>query len=434
MSDIRKTKQNKKFKTLKGSLSLFPLVILLSIQWSPSVFALDNGQQEIYNEGINFFDLNIDSGTCGSTGGTITTLTGSDNEQQTWNYFKTQGLSDAQTAGAMGNIEQESSFDPEIMEIGGDSQNPADAGSEGYGIVQWTPGTDVITDAKSYNITTPIYELVTQLNIVWGEMNGTSPPGVKNMVKGLEQINDPSQAADYFEETFESTKGGGDLPQREDNAKNILKQYGGSGGGSSSGPTATTGCGDSVDCSGSSSASAPTTGSTTTSTSTPASGDGSGLSQTRQQVVCIAEAELALWKSQPGYPTPAYSETGYKKYTQGRAEEWCADFASWVYNQAGYSFQSSDWDLPAVSSIQSVGEQNKNFHWHPEGSNYTPRPGDLAIHGGEHVNIFISTSGGTTTYIGGDQGQGPYPGGSIVSIETGSGYYDNGITGYVSPD
>jgi hypothetical protein len=87
-----------------------------------------------------------------------------------------------------------------------------------------------------------------------------------------------------------------------------------------------------------------------------------------------------------------------------------------------------------VPNIQAVGEQGGKFHWHSEDSGYTPKPGDLAIHGGNHVNIFITSSGKTAQYIGGDQGDGPYPGGSIVSTETGNGYYDNGITGYVSPD
>lgn len=160
-----------------------------------------------------------------------------------------------------------------------------------------------------------------------------------------------------------------------------------------------------------------------------------GLSSTRQQIVCIAQQELALWKSQPGYPNPAYAKKGYLKYSQNRAEQWCADFASWVYDQAKYPLQPDpNWNIAYVPNIQIVGEHNKNFHWHPAGSNYTPKPGDLAIHGAGHVNIFISSSGNAIQYIGGDQGSGPYPGGSIVSTEAGNGYYSNGVTGYVSPD
>lgn len=157
-----------------------------------------------------------------------------------------------------------------------------------------------------------------------------------------------------------------------------------------------------------------------------------GLS-VRQNVVNIAQQELTLWQNQPGYPTPTFSQTGYLKYSQNRAEQWCADFATWVYDQAGYPLRPDpQWNVGYVPNIQSIGQQEKNFHWHS--SNYAPRPGDLAIHGSSHVNIFISSNGQTSTYIGGDQGSGPYPGGSNVSIETGNGYYSNGITGYVSPD
>jgi hypothetical protein len=149
----------------------------------------------------------------------------------------------------------------------------------------------------------------------------------------------------------------------------------------------------------------------------------------------LTENELAFWKSQPGYPHPDFSQSGYYKYSQNRQEEWCADFVSWIYEKAGYPLQPDPtWNVSYVPNIQSIGQQNTQFHWHPQGSNYKPKPGDLAIHGSNHVNIFISSIGGTSQYIGGDQGSGPYPGGSIVSVETGSGYYDNGITGYVSPE
>ena len=170
----------------------------------------------------------------------------------------------------------------------------------------------------------------------------------------------------------------------------------------------------------------------------------SALDTLRQNVVCIAEAELATWQSQPGYPwngANTYSETGYLKYSEGRAEEWCADFVSWVYNQANYPLAPDpNWDLPAVSEIQATGELNQGFQWHPSDSGYSPQPGDIAIYidpksGTDgHANIVVSVSNGQIQYIGGDQGNGPYPGGSIVSLVTSSGPYDNGIIGYVSPN
>jgi N-acetylmuramoyl-L-alanine amidase len=177
----------------------------------------------------------------------------------------------------------------------------------------------------------------------------------------------------------------------------------------------------------------------------------SGLSAVRQSVVCLAQQELALWKSKPGYGQPypnfPYAKTGYLKYTGNGCngppcEEWCADFVSWIYNQAGDPFtggESGGWRLPAVSSIHDQGLKNDKFHWHQGG--YVPKPGDIAIHYDSsksapyyHVNIFISSSGGQSHYIGGDQGPPPYPGGSIVSPEDLPGYFSDNIVGYVTPD
>ncbi|HUC95917.1 MAG TPA: CHAP domain-containing protein [Candidatus Saccharimonadia bacterium] len=167
----------------------------------------------------------------------------------------------------------------------------------------------------------------------------------------------------------------------------------------------------------------------------PTTASSSQLSQIRQNVVCIATNELKEHWS--GNLTPQDKQY-YLTYTQGRPEEWCADFASWVYNEAKYPLQGGgSWSIPAVATIQSIGEANQNFHWHAAGTGYIPKPGDLAIHGGSHVNIVVAVNGMAVTYIGGDQGSGPYGGsdsGSVVSYDNEVGYYNAGITGYVSPD
>jgi hypothetical protein len=364
------------------------------------------------------------SNACGdnSTDSSGAPLVGNDNEQKTWNYFKAKSLSDKQVAGIMGNMLQESHFDPQLMEIGGRSKDPYDAGTKGWGIIQWSGNIEPTGDKvkrlfSQSGLNGQIYTLGTQLDLVWGHMNNhPEQKGVFDLNQ-FKNITDERQAASFFEFNIE----GGTDPNgvRESNATDILKKYGGTGS-----DTSNTGTNNGSDC-------------TTSVGCSNSGGDGSasGLSATRQNVVCIAEKELALWKSKPGYPHPAYSKTGYLKYSQGRSEEWCADFASWVYNQASDPLQPPpNWNIAYVPNIQAVGEQGGSFHWHPKSSNYTPKPGDLAIHGANHVNIYISSSGDNTQYIGGDQGDGPYPGGSIVSIESGNGYYDNGITGYVSPD
>jgi hypothetical protein len=173
----------------------------------------------------------------------------------------------------------------------------------------------------------------------------------------------------------------------------------------------------------------------TATASAAGSGSTSGLSQLRQNVVCLTKAELALWAS--GKMKAGHD---FFKYSEGRDELWCADFASWIYWKSGYPIgpSSSDWNVPRVVDIQAIGQKNSKFHYHTAGG-YTPKPGDMVIHldGQSHVNIVVSvnTNSKSMTIIGGDQHGSGGADGNVVneyteSINTG----DDGITGYVSPD
>lgn len=168
------------------------------------------------------------------------------------------------------------------------------------------------------------------------------------------------------------------------------------------------------------------------------------LSQVRQNIVCVAEQELALWKSgsmKPGKDFYKYLGEGYR----GTGEDWCADFTSWVYNQAGYPFgpaQSAgpDWRIPYVGNFLVPPQDNSKFVYHPA-SSYTPKPGDLALHYNSaknpaytHVNIVVSVSPGEIILIGGNQGgTGNFETNKVsndfISSPTGS-----DIIGYVGPD
>jgi hypothetical protein len=216
------------------------------------VFAQSLSQDDaksIYGDTV-WYDTNDSSTGTGSCSNTP--LSGNDREQQAWNYFKSQGLSDPQTAGVMGNIYVESHFDPEVMQIGGDSQNPYDAGALGWGIVQWSgnkgprsTGDKVTSIYKDTGASGPVYELSTELFMVWNEMNGTSPTGVTDMVSGLKKINDAAQAASYFNTNFEGGADAGNI--REQDAIEILGKYGGTGPsgvntGNCGSPVATSSC------------------------------------------------------------------------------------------------------------------------------------------------------------------------------------------------
>lgn len=156
-----------------------------------------------------------------------------------------------------------------------------------------------------------------------------------------------------------------------------------------------------------------------------------GLSPLRQTVVCLANQELAKWDPQTGALKPG---TGYLVYSQDRHENWCADFVSWIYNQANYPLKpGAGWNVPYVPNVQKIGEEGIKFQWHAV-SGYTPKPGDLAIHGDHHVNIVVGVSGKNMYLVGGNQGQGDLE----LSAVTGpneTDFTDSGdVTGFVTPD
>ena len=160
-----------------------------------------------------------------------------------------------------------------------------------------------------------------------------------------------------------------------------------------------------------------------------------GLSPVRQNIVCTAKAELAKWTS--GQLTPAQ---GFLTYSQGVYEEWCADFVSWVYDQAKVPLKPDPtWRISYVPNIQAVPSSNPSFHYHAA-AGYTPRPGDLGIISdtGSHVIVIVGVSGSTITSIGGDEAVSvPHTYGTKNPPSTSKLQQDTnyaGVTGYVSPD
>jgi cell wall-associated NlpC family hydrolase len=115
-----------------------------------------------------------------------------------------------------------------------------------------------------------------------------------------------------------------------------------------------------------------------------------------EKVACYAEQEWTRWQS--GVPS---HETLLTAYTGGAPyEEWCADFVSYVYKEAGYPFSNGNydgWDENIAPDIQYMG-----FNIHDAGS-YNPQPGDVAFfdYAGGHVEIVVS-GGKSPTFIYGD--------------------------------
>jgi hypothetical protein len=115
-----------------------------------------------------------------------------------------------------------------------------------------------------------------------------------------------------------------------------------------------------------------------------------------QLVACYAEKEWANWQS-----GSISHENLLNTYTDGSPyEEWCADFVSYVYKEAGYPFTQAygGWDENNANNVQDYG-----FTIHMASSGYTPKPGDIGFFNyvGGHVEIVIS-GGETPTFIYGN--------------------------------
>ncbi len=128
-----------------------------------------------------------------------------------------------------------------------------------------------------------------------------------------------------------------------------------------------------------------------------------------------------------------------------RAEEWCADFAAWVWRQAGaqftYGVGAGDINAAAGSFYEWAQAHGR---WHPATPGYQPQPGDVAVYG-------LDTTTGSAAHVAivtGDQlgargpdvvnGDGDHTGFSVVEIGVDQYKADTGsssalLSGYASP-
>jgi len=106
----------------------------------------------------------------------------------------------------------------------------------------------------------------------------------------------------------------------------------------------------------------------------------------RQRIVAIAESQVG-YSTQPANSYcnkfSAYWDAGTTNCPGGEtSEEWCADFAAWVWRIAGVHFvygYSKNEINGAVASFYEWGVHNGL--WHPLSSGYVASPGDIAIYG-----------------------------------------------------
>jgi hypothetical protein len=166
---------------------------------------------------------------------------------------------------------------------------------------------------------------------------------------------------------------------------------------------------------------------------------------------------VAIARSQVGYSTDpshsycnkfsAYWGAGTAGCPSGEsAEEWCADFAAWVWRLAGVQFSYGYGPGEVNGRAVSFYEWGvANGEWYPATSGYVAAPGDVAVYGlslgadpsAVHVAIVTHDALGQR---GPDvvNGDGDRTGFSVVETGTDqvladAGHHDSALAGYVSP-
>lgn len=176
----------------------------------------------------------------------------------------------------------------------------------------------------------------------------------------------------------------------------------------------------------------------------------------------VAQRIVAVANSQVGYTTkPAGSYCNKFSFHWGAgtpgcpagelSEEWCADFAAWVWQRAGvpfaYGYGAGELNAGAVSFYE-FGVYHGT--WHPAGDGFRAAPGDVAVYGlqlgadptAAHVAIVTADPPGQR---GPDVINGDGDRTAFSAVETGTDQFradtehhqhsivDAALSGYVSP-
>ncbi len=192
----------------------------------------------------------------------------------------------------------------------------------------------------------------------------------------------------------------------------------------------------------------------------PTSKAGSGASVPTSAPVSMTPLQariVSIAESQVGYSTDpantycnkysAYWVSGTDDCGNGNLdEEWCADFAAWVWKRAGvtvdYQYINGDLNSSAASFYEWA---MANGTWHPLGSGYVPQPGDVAVYGLDVSALVAQHVAIVTSFTPGDRGpdvvngDGDHTGFSVVERGSDEVVADVAhsssahLSGYVSP-
>lgn len=102
------------------------------------------------------------------------------------------------------------------------------------------------------------------------------------------------------------------------------------------------------------------------------------------------------------------AQPGGSHYSEGIEEPWCADFVSWVLNEAGQPLSnpnSGHWRIPGVYTLQEYFQASGRF---APADGYRPQTGDVAMYAegsplGLHTNFVVAVDGDAITTVGGNE-------------------------------
>ena len=118
-------------------------------------------------------------------------------EARVASYLLGKGLDPLHTAAVMGNVQAESDFDPEAVEVGGG----------GHGLCQWTGGRYAQLQEYARSKGRPWSDAYAQLDFLWAEMTGEGDAApycsVQYDHQGFLVIEDIEEATRYFGRAFE---------------------------------------------------------------------------------------------------------------------------------------------------------------------------------------------------------------------------------------
>jgi hypothetical protein len=173
------------------------------------------------------------------------------------------------------------------------------------------------------------------------------------------------------------------------------------------------------------------------------------LSPLRARIVSLAVSQVGYTTDPPGTYCNKYSAYWYSGAddcgNSNLDEEWCADFAAWVWQKAGaavtYQYVNGDLNSSAASFYEWGVARGT---WHPAGPGYVPVPGDVAVYGLDTANLEAAHVAIVIGYQPGDRGptavngDGDLTAFSVVEVRTDEYLADTHpsgapLSGYVAP-